>query len=202
MRKYGVRAICLSLLAITGIAQPSAVRADSVSDALAVCAGCHGEDGVPTDASIPAISGQHRAYILNQLHDFKSGRRKSDIMSGIVADLSKTDMEALATHFAAQKWPALKPETAPAADIVAAGKALVDQYNCDGCHQRHFEGDTIRPHLAGQQSDYLLKTMQEFRDGARKNYVTMSSVLKELSDDQLTAVAAYLSTKTAPAKGK
>ena len=57
------------------------------------------------DKTVPVIWGQKRAYILNQLLDFKYGRRKNDMMTPIVESLSKTDMEALATHHAPFNWP-------------------------------------------------------------------------------------------------
>lgn len=193
MRKFGVLAIGIQTLALAAALQPSEARADTVSDALQMCAGCHGENGVPIDKTTPVIAGQKRAYILNQLLDFKNGRRKSEIMTPMVEALSKADMEAIASHYSAMPWPDLKQEPA-AAEVRTAGLDILEQYNCAACHHRHFEGDSIRPRLAGQNDEYLVNTMTAFRDHARANYATMSAIVRNISDDELKAVAAYLAT--------
>jgi cytochrome c553 len=181
----------MSLLGLLMMAHPATATADSLADNAAVCAGCHGEEGVPIDKVTPVIWGQNRDYILNQLRDFKSGRRKSDIMSGIVESLSWTDMQALALHFSKQKWPDLK-QAAPTGDVLTAAHAALDSMNCQECHQRNYQGDTVRPRLSGQQSEYLEKTMKDFRDGARANYPGMSALMRDMTDDQIKAVAEYL----------
>lgn len=197
MTKGGVVALGIWACAIAGAISPTETRADSVSDAIEMCSGCHGEQGTPTEKNIPNIWGQNRAYILNQLHDFKTGRRKNDIMSGMVEQLSKTDMEALATHFSQQPWPDLK-QPAPSADETKAARAVLSQSDCEGCHERYFQGAMVRPRLAGQQAEYLIKTMQDFRSNERKNYIGMSVIMRDLSDDQIKSVANYLASRTVP----
>ena len=172
-------------------------HADSVADAIATCAGCHGENGVPIDKTFPVIAGQNRNYILNQLHDFKTGRRKNEIMAGIVAEMSKTDMEAIATHFSKQAWPVQEAQK-PSAEIESAAETTLSLFKCDVCHHPQYQGDTVRPRLAGQNEEYLLKTMQDFRDKARGNYIGMSAVLGGLSDDDLKGIASYLASLPAP----
>jgi cytochrome c553 len=69
----------------------------------AVCAGCHGEDGVSAIASFPKLAGQHSDYIYNALKSYKSGKRKNPIMGGQAASLSDADMQDLAMYFSKQK---------------------------------------------------------------------------------------------------
>lgn len=183
----------MSVMGLLAAANPTAATADSVTDAIAVCAGCHGEEGVPVDTMTPVIWGQNRDYILNQLRDFKSGRRKNEIMAGMVESLSWADMQALAAHFSEQKWPEIKHE-APAGDVSTTAHAALDGLNCYECHQDKYEGDTVRPRLSGQQADYLEKTMKDFRDGARTSYPGMSALMRDLSDDEIKAVASYLAS--------
>lgn len=195
-RRY-VLAASIGMLACAAGIGASGAKADSVADAIQTCAACHGEDGVPGDKTFPILHGQNRTYILNQLHDFKNGRRKNEIMAGIVEGLSKTDMEALATHFSKQKWPA--PAAEPlSADAKKAGQVLLEQLNCNGCHHDHFTGDTVRPRLAGQNAEYMLKTLTEFRDKARGNYVVMSAILNGLTDQDLKSMSDYLSSLPSP----
>lgn len=196
-RRYVLAASFGMLVCAAGIGANSA-KADSVADAIATCAGCHGEDGVPADKTFPILHGQNRTYILNQLHDFKNGRRKNEIMAGIVAELSNSDMQALATHFSKLKWPAGTPEPLTP-DAKKAGQALLEQLNCGGCHHDHFTGDTVRPRLAGQNAEYLLKTLTEFRDKTRGNFITMSAILNGLTDEELKSMSDYLATLPSPA---
>jgi cytochrome c553 len=195
MSKKTVAAIPTGLLLIGALiaGDSAATSAQSLKDLTDVCAGCHGEAGVPMDKTVPVIWGQKRAYILNQLLDFKYGRRKNDMMTPIVESLSKSDMEALATHFAEQKWPALDA-AAPSADDVTAARDILHSVNCDGCHQAEYQGDTQRPRLAGQQAEYLLKTMNDFRTGDRKTYIGMTALMQSVHEEALKPVSEYLAS--------
>lgn len=72
------------------------------------CAACHGADGNSTVPSFPRLAGQHRDYLLQALHEYKTGARKNPIMSGQVQALSDADMEDLTTYFSRQKGLILK----------------------------------------------------------------------------------------------
>ncbi len=74
----------------------------------AVCAGCHGADGVSTIASFPKLAGQHPDYIVQALKDYKAGKRKNPIMAGQAANLSDEDMADLAAYFSEQKGLTVK----------------------------------------------------------------------------------------------
>lgn len=78
--------------------------------------------------------------------------------------------------------------TAQAADI-AAGRAKALQ--CQACHGL----DGIAkvpdaPNLAGQNEDYLVKALKDFKSGARQNDM-MSVVVKPLSDADIENLAAF-----------
>jgi cytochrome c553 len=182
----GILAICYF-----AIGQPVSATAQSVDELATVCAGCHGEKGVPIDKTIPNIWGQNRAYLLNQLHYFKVGQRKNEQMAPIVEPLSKTDIEALATHFSKLPWPDLQ-QPAAADDVKVKARAVLDPLNCRGCHQEHYQGDTVRPRLAGQQDEYLVKTMTDFHTGDRKTYLGMVALMKSIDEADIKALGAYL----------
>lgn len=187
-----VRAAIAAVFVMTSwLAIGERAAAQTLNDLTQTCAACHGEAGVPTEKTTPIIWGQTRAYLLNQLYDFKIGRRKNDIMSGVAESLSKQDMEALATYYSKQEWPDLQ-QPAPSPDVRTAADAVLNSLNCRGCHQRSYQGDTTRPRLAGQEEEYLLKTMTEFHTGARNNYIVMTVLMKSLDEAQLKPVANYL----------
>lgn len=175
------------------IALSSAAFADDakIEEKAAICASCHGETGVPVDKVTPIIWGQKEGYVYLQLRDFKSGARKNDIMGAVVADLSKEDMQALAAHFTQKKWPDLQQPSAPK-DV--AGKAIAANVSvgCTGCHLGEYQGDSTVPRLAGQQKDYLDKTIKEFRERTRANNPGMSDLMNAAVPDDLSALAQYL----------
>jgi cytochrome c553 len=68
------------------------------------CAECHGANGdKPTEADRPILASQYADYLIKALSDYKSGKRKSAVMNGVAADLSKQDIEDLAAWFSSQK---------------------------------------------------------------------------------------------------
>jgi cytochrome c553 len=71
----------------------------------ALCVTCHGNDGVGISPDYPILAGQHRDYLEQALHDYKSGKRKNPIMSGIVAQVKEEDIPAIANFFASQHSP-------------------------------------------------------------------------------------------------
>ena len=64
------------------------------------CVACHGENGVSATAQFPVIAGQYRDYLYQSLANYKAGKRKNPIMTGIVAALSDQDMQDLAAYYA------------------------------------------------------------------------------------------------------
>ena len=70
--------------------------------AAAVCAACHGAEGVSVSDAIPNLAAQRPAYLEGQLKAFKEGNRKNPLMNAIAAQLSADDMANVAAHFSAQ----------------------------------------------------------------------------------------------------
>lgn len=69
----------------------------------AMCAACHGAEGISAVPTYPNLAGQKEAYIVKQLKDFKSGARKDPVMAPMAMGLSDADMENLAAYFASLK---------------------------------------------------------------------------------------------------
>jgi cytochrome c553 len=66
-----------------------------------MCQACHGLDGLSKTPDAPSIAAQTEPYIVAQLQAFKSGARKNDAMSVVVASLPDKDIEDLAAYFSA-----------------------------------------------------------------------------------------------------
>jgi cytochrome c553 len=179
-----------SVVAAALLAGATAAWADSIEDKAALCAACHGEKGLPADPSIPIIWGQHDGYLYLQLRDFQKGARKDDRMTPIAQSLSKEDALALAAYFAAKPWPKTGAPEASKADTAIAITAIKSVV-CTSCHLEEFQGDSSIPRLAGQEADYLAKTMTDFRNRTRANNPGMSDLMNTVTPEQIAAMAKF-----------
>lgn len=66
-----------------------------------MCQTCHGLDGLSKIPDAPNIAGQPEPYLTEQLHAYKSGARKNEMMSIVVPTLSDADIENLAAYYSA-----------------------------------------------------------------------------------------------------
>jgi cytochrome c553 len=169
-----------------GLAEPP----PEIAEKAALCATCHGADGLPIVEDVPIIAGQHMFYLLTQLRDFRAERRASELMTPIAKELSDDEMKALATYFAAQPWPNYH-EAASEADVARA-ETLGVQGQCTQCHLGRMLGDSRNPRLTNQKVDYSQKTLTDLRDNTRQNAAPMAAIVKKWSDDDIAAMAHYL----------
>ena len=100
-----VTVLAAGLLA-QGVAAQSATPGDAAKgrEKNRMCQGCHGIEGwrtaFPEVYSVPRIAGQHEAYLVKALQEYKSGERTHTSMRGIASTLSDQDMADLAAYYA------------------------------------------------------------------------------------------------------
>jgi cytochrome c553 len=94
-----IHIVLLAMLAGVPVAQAADLEAGKARVA-AVCAACHGANGVSVAGYIPNLAGQKAEYIGDQLHAFKGGERKSDLMQPIAGQLDDGDIDNVAAFFA------------------------------------------------------------------------------------------------------
>jgi cytochrome c553 len=173
----------------------AAGHAETIEEKAQLCAACHGEDGVPPEQSypVPIIWGQNLGYLLFQLRDFKSGARKSEVMSPIAQALPHEDLTALAQYFSKMSWPKRQePQSQPQPSADPPAQRGGAPAACASCHQEGFVGGGMQPRLAGQERAYLEKTMAEFQSGTRGNNPGMTDLMKSLTPQDISALAAWL----------
>jgi cytochrome c553 len=179
----------VALAALAALSGPAG--AQTVDQKAQLCTACHGDSGTPQPQTTPILWGQQLGYLYVQLRDFKSGARKNDQMSAVVAGLEREDMLALAQYFSQKPWPRLGQPPAAAAAAAQALRAT-SAVVCTSCHQESYLGEGTQPRLAGQEKDYLAETMLDFRDGKRGNNPGMSDLMKSISESDIAAIAEYL----------
>jgi len=84
-------------------------------------------------------------------------------------------------------------QPAVAADAQYARSLAATCFACHGTDGRSVNG--VPPSLAGQNRDYLLKQMQEFRDGKRPATI-MHQHAKGYTNEQLELIAGYFASVT------
>jgi len=187
--RYATKAALITALWLSGAAS---VSATDVSEKLTACFACHGPNGQSEVEDVPSIAAQVPAYLLIQLVTFRDKLRVSDAMNEAAKDLSDGDIQSLADALAA-----LPPRTPLPDPVDQAGfertRALTQQNHCDVCHRSDFSGQQTVPRLAGQREDYLLKTLRDYKSGARRAYEPiMIEQVQPLDDAQLVDISYYL----------
>jgi cytochrome c553 len=178
------------------------------------CVACHGESGVSTSSLIPTLAGMDAAVIFKQLDDYRSGKRPWGVMEAIAQALSARDSADVAAYFASRSGglPALSggrvPESGrslrerdPARRLAFAGDPQRGIPPCSACHGPG--GFKIGvPALHGQQAAYIERQLAEFAQGIRENdiYRQMRAVAKQLTPDEMQALAAFYGTDRPSAK--
>ena len=184
-----IRLLCATVLAAATTAQ--AQSAPAAPAKAEVCAACHGLGGRSTQAQYPILAGQTARYIDLQLRDFQAGRRSNELMTPMVAGLTRDEMRELADYFAKQTPPvqSFKPDSAKA----ALGKLKADETLCTMCHLGGFAGQNEVPRVAGQHFDYIIKQLSDFKARTRTNDAgTMTSVAGTLNAQDIENLAHYL----------
>jgi cytochrome c553 len=116
-----------AMLAFSALSQAADVAAGKAK-AVAVCAACHGAEGVSVSDAIPNLAAQRPAYLEGQLKAFKEGNRKNPLMNAIAAQMSADDMANVAAHFSAQPGAAAGAKSGLLANVAKSNVAFPEGY--------------------------------------------------------------------------
>lgn len=211
-----VQAMPLDANIVASVAEADWGDAEAGVVKAAPCAACHGVDGNPVDPQYPRIAGHSEHYIAQQLALYKSGQRTGG-MAGVMAPfampLSAQDMRDIGAYFATQTAGAGIADdsiitTGPYAEMMfyevgeqlfRAGDPERGLPACMACHGPAGAGNPgpPYPHIAGQQSAYVARRLQEYRTGTTTlrdpaQFNIMASVAESLTDIEIDALASYL----------
>jgi cytochrome c553 len=157
----------------------------------AVCVACHGPGGNSTQTTFPILAGQTARYLYLQLRDFQEGRRSDPAMTAMVKDLTRDELRELADYFARQK-PA--PQTFKSdPEKSRLGRLKAEETLCTMCHLGGFAGQNEIPRVAGQNYEYIIKQLSDFKARKRTNDAgNMTSVSNTLNERDIENLAHYL----------
>jgi cytochrome c553 len=191
---HPARPLVLGLAAVLVWAGSAAAQTATLTERIQTCGACHGEDGNSRMENIPSIAGQPAFFIVNQLILMRERVRPIEAMEPFVKDLKDEDAIALGAHFS--KLPARAGGEKPDPALVQRGAALSEDRRCGSCHLPSLAGQDQIPRIGAQRIDYLIKSLKEFRDGARPGADTnMSIPVAGLSDADLAALAHFAASR-------
>jgi len=172
----------------------TAAQAATLQERIALCAGCHGEDGNSKLEKIPSLAGQPAFFTMNSLFLMREGVRKVDAMASFVKDLTDEELDGLSKHYAA--LPAKPSGEAVDQALAQKGATVATQRGCGSCHLPTLAGQEQIPRLAKQRIDYLIPTLKSYRDAPRPGADTaMSAAIAGASDEDIAELANFAASK-------
>ncbi len=195
------------LLIIVGAAVLFSNNAHAAGDAeagkakSAVCAACHGVEGISALPMNPNLAGQVPGYIAAQLAAFKSGERANAIMTAQVAGLSDEDMADLDAYYSSLVPNVEAKLTDEEAEWAKAGEAIYRGgyaergiSACMSCHGPAGHGIPKNyPRVSAQHRQYLESSLLAYKKGERVGYNGIMSIIAfGLSEQLIKELAAYM----------
>ena len=182
--KLKTAAAVISLLSLGALAQAEgdveAGRAIGSS-----CLGCHGIEGYRNaypSYRVPKLGGQKETYLVDALKGYRDGSRQHTTMNAQAVSMTDQQIEDVAAYFAS-----LSDEVTEGSE----GQSLEVATACVACHGQNGIGlSPAWPTIAGQHEDYLVHSLQQYRDGTRKNAI-MAGFAAQLSDADIALLARY-----------
>lgn len=92
----------ISFLLVAALSLGAAHAADPVvgrTKANAACAVCHGPNGMSMMPNAPHLAGQPAIYLVEQLKNYRSGKRPHEVMGVIAKPLTDAEIEDLAAWY-------------------------------------------------------------------------------------------------------
>src|SRR5262249_58000250 len=175
------------------------------------CTACHGEVGRDTpDGYYPRIAGKPAGYLVNEMINFRDGRRTFPQMVYFMQLRDDADLAEVAGYFARQRLPyapAAPSKVAPSViergrKLVLEGSAALHIPACRSCHGSRLLGvEPAVPGLLGVSPDYLRAQLGAWRNGTRaaQSPDCMATIAKRLRPEDIGAVGAWVASQVPPA---
>lgn len=201
--------------ALKDLPKGNAAAGQKVHDTM-MCASCHGATGNAATMNWPSVAGQRFDYTAKMLLDYRSGLRDEDERAGLMTSIARLmtpqQIADVSAYYASLPKPvAPQAQAALAAPLTAAERKRVEQIvrkgdssrlitACASCHGLHGEGKGTTPAIAGQTTDYFIRTMRLYHGGERHNdvYKGMSQFSQRLSEADTLLIARYYASLGQP----
>lgn len=199
----------IGLLLVLGLVLPLRANAMTSSRRLAeiargrmltfTCIGCHGLRGIDVTYpfyNVPKVAGQNRQYLFNALMDYRKDLRNFPTMRAQAHSMTVRDLRDIAAYFASLRNHVHTRTPLFSSSRAKAGAKLIT--TCAACHGEH--GIAVAPEfpdLAGQYPSYLVRALEEYQKGLRKNAI-MNSMAANLTHRDMVDIANYFASQKGP----
>ena len=145
------------------------------------CGGCHGERGISHEPMTPSLAGQEPFYLRSAIKAYRDNERSHEDMD---MGMSDADIESIAAFYTVQAAEPAVEKQASLAQVTA---------KCDRCHgPSEKQRALVVPRLRGQNRDYLIRAMREYRREGRDNSM-MHKMSSGYNDEMIEAIADHYS---------
>ena len=163
------------------------------------CIGCHGMRGFEVTYpfyNIPKVAGQNRTYLFDALMDYRKGERDFPTMKAQARSMTVPELRDIAAYFAS-----LRGQVKTRLPLFSRAKARLGAKlitTCAACHGKH--GLSVSPQfpdLASQYPSYLVRALEEYKTGERKNAI-MNAMAANLTHREMIDIANYFASQPGP----
>jgi len=187
---------------------PGMVFSSDSASLTPVCDGCHGQDGVSLNSTVPTIAGQAFTLIEDNLlafRDDESACASTEFLQGeaaalltvmctVLAPLGDVDLAALAEWYELQDFVPAQQPFDPA--LAAEGSRIHLEAMCEQCHSAGGrESNGMAAILAGQWTPYLERALKRFRNGEKKGPLVMTKAIEEFTDRDMNALLNFYASQ-------
>jgi cytochrome c553 len=151
------------------------------------CGGCHGAHGVSRDVQTPSLAGQDFDYLVKATKAYWT-TRKNWGMQRYVAGLSEKDVDDIVAYYTLQEPRAAERMPTPTQDLAA---------KCDRCHDDDSNPSMAAPKMRGQDKDYLVMALRNYRDDGDRESSTMHRMSFPYSNAMIESIATWYATQPA-----
>lgn len=110
--KHAIAIACCSVLSLPALAEdvcniagyevPLTVCNSHNRTLASTCFNCHGPNGV-SNAAIPGLAGQDKAYLVSAMKEFRDGKREATVMQKYAMGFTDEEYETLAALFSSMQ---------------------------------------------------------------------------------------------------
>jgi cytochrome c553 len=151
------------------------------------CGGCHGAYGVSRDVQTPSLAGQDFDYLVKATKAYWT-TRKNWGMQRYVAGLSEKDVDDLTAYYVLQEPRAAEAMPTPTQELAE---------KCNRCHDDESNLAMAAPKMRGQDKDYLIMALRNYRDDGDRESSTMHRMSFPYSNAMIESIASWYASQPA-----
>jgi cytochrome c553 len=151
------------------------------------CGGCHGAHGVSRDVQTPSLAGQDFDYLAKATKAYWTVRKNWG-MQRYVSGLSEKDVDNIVAYYASQEPRATEQMPTSTQELAA---------KCDRCHDDDSNPANVAPKMKGQDKDYLIMALRNYRDAGDRESSTMHRMSFPYSNSMIESVATWYASQPA-----